>query len=218
MMGPSEQRLRGIVLMALLTAAHTAGWVGVNAGSGSSLLRFDTLLDFRFISPRAMAIAFEEVGGYRRARGDLLGAADAYARCVVLDSTSARRWTLFANAEGLQGNIGVARDAYERAVALGSMDPEVYLNLGIILYDQGQLDAGLREVGEAAAIDSLDPVVSFTLGRMLFEGRKDLTGALPWFERTIRLAPGDSIARSYADRCRAHIVATPPTHVPGVAP
>ena len=218
MMGPSEQRVRGIVLMAMMTVAHTAAWVGVNASGGSSLMRFDALLDFRFISPRAMAIAYEEVGGYRRSRGDLLGAADAYARCVVLDSTNARRWTLFANIEGLQGNIAVARDAYERAIALGSLDPEVYLNLGIILYDQGDLDAGLREVGEAAAMDSLDPVVSFTLGRMLFEGRGDMQRALPWFERTIRLDPADSIARSFADRCRARIEATAPTHVPGAVP
>jgi len=203
MMGPSETRTRGVVLMALMTLAHTAGWVGVNAGVNGSLLRYDALLDFRSVPPRAMAIAFEEVGDYRRARGDLSGAAEAFARCVALDSTNARRWTILGNTQAMQGNAPGARLAYERAIALGSADGEVRMNLGIMLFRQGDTDGAVRRLQEAVALDSTDVNAVCTLGQMLVEGKGDMQGALPWFERALRLEPGNRKARAYADRCRS---------------
>lgn len=202
MMGPSDTRTRGVVLMAMITIAHTAGWVGVNASAGGSLLRYDALLDFRSIPPRAMAIAYEEVGDYRRARGDLSGAAEAFARCVALDSTNARRWTVLGNAQAMQGNAPGARKAYERAIALGSADHEVRMNLGIMLFRQGDVDAAVRRLQEAVALDSADANAACTLGQMLVEGKGDVRGALPWFERALRLDPENRRARAYADRCR----------------
>ncbi len=203
MMGPSETRTRGVVVMAMVTLVQTVGWVGVNAGVNSSLMRFDSLLDFRSIPPRAMAIACEEVGDYRRARGDARGAVAAFAQSAALDSTNARRWTVLANAEAMTGDLPGARLAYERAIRLGSADPEVHMNLGVMLFRQGDIDGALGRLQEAAAMDSTDPDVTFTLGEMLVEGKGDLRGALPWFERTLRLDPGYRHARAYADRCRA---------------
>jgi hypothetical protein len=203
MMGPSETRTRGVVVMALITLVHTAGWVGVNARVEGSLLRFDTLLDFRAISPRAMAIAYEEVGDYRRERRDVSGAVEAFARMVVLDSTNARRWTVFANAEAIAGNAPGARIAYEKAIALGSVDPEAHTNLAIVLFAGGDVDAALDRIRAAVALDTLDATAAYTYGQMLFEGKRDMRGALPWFERALRLDPNDHHAQSYADRCRA---------------
>ena len=211
MMGPSETRTRGVVVMALITVVHTAGWVGVNARGEGSLLRFDALLDFRAISPRAMAIAYEEVGDYRRERRDVHGAVDAFARMVVLDSTNARRWTVLANAEAIAGNGPAARIAYEKAIAWGSVDPETHTNLAIVLFAGGDVDAALGRIRTAVALDTLDATAVYTYGQMLFEGKRDMQGALPWFERALHLDPRNHHARSYADRCRAALgVASPP--------
>ncbi len=212
MMGPSETRTRGVVVMALITIVHTAGWVGVNASAGGSVLRFDTLLDFRSIAPRAMAIAFEEVGDYRRERRDANGAVEAFARMVVLDSTSARRWTVLANAEAMAGNAPAARLAYERAIALGNTDPETHTNLAIVLFAGGDVDAALTRIREAVALDTLDATAAYTYGQMLVEGKADMRAALPWFERALRLDPTDHHAQSYMDRCRAALGATSRHH------
>lgn len=206
----ADDRRRGLVVMAAVTAVHTAGWVGVNAAAGPSIGRFDTLLDFRTLSPRAMAIAIEEVGGYRRERGDMEGAVDAYARLVLLDSTNARRWTLLAGAQAVLGDTPGAQGSYERAAALGSRDPEVFVNLGIILYNQGDPAAATARLREAVACDTLDPAAAFTLGRMMLEGLRDPAGALPWFERTVHLDPAHTQARDLAERCRKAVPAVEP--------
>lgn len=212
MMGPSETRTRGVVLMALITLVHTAGWVGVNAGVDGSLFRFDTLLDFRSIAPRAMAIAFEEVGDYRRERRDMTGAVDAFARMVVLDSTNVRRWTVLANAEAMAGNGPGARIAYERAIALGSTDPEVHTNCAIVLFAGGDVDAALLRAREAVTLDTLDAAAAYTYGQMLVEGKADMRAALPWLERALRLDPTNHHAQLYVDRCRAALGVAAPHH------
>ncbi|MCC6398380.1 MAG: hypothetical protein IT282_15305 [Bacteroidetes bacterium] len=197
LLGPGQARMRGLLIMAVLTGVQTAGWVAVNASTEMSLRRFESLLDFRFQSERAVAIALEEVGGYRRDRGDFEGAADAYAQCVVLDSMNARRWTLLANAAAMSGNP-IAQTSYEKAIALGSEDAEVYLNLGILRYRSGDVREGIRFAREAAARDTLNATIAYTLGRMYEDGARDSLSALPWFLRAVELdsALGDAYKRA----------------------
>jgi tetratricopeptide (TPR) repeat protein len=186
LMGPGQARMRGLLIMVILTGVQTVGWVAVNASTERSLRRFEAVLDFRFQSERAVAIALEEVGGYRRSQNDFEGAADAYAQCVVLDSMNARRWTLLANAATMSGNP-IAQSSYERAIALGSEDPEVYLNLGILRFLSGEVREGIRLAQDAAERDSLNATIAYTLGRMYEDGVRDTLSALPWFLRAVEL-------------------------------
>ena len=187
LVGPSTVRVRGLVVMACLTLLQTAAWIGVNASVRSSLLRFESLLDFRFQSQRAAAIALEEIGGYRRGRNDLEGAASAYAQCVVLDSTNARRWMLLANAAASAGDNQAALSTYQRAIDLGTDDPDAYLNLGILRYNAGDVSGGIRLVEEAFTRDSTRALIPFTIARMYQDGAQDPAAALPWFSRTLLL-------------------------------
>ena len=201
LVGASTVRLRGLVVMACLTMVQTAGWVGVNASVSSSLLRFESLLDFRFQSPRAAAIALEEIGGYRRAQNDHEGAASAYAQCVVLDSTNARRWMLLANAAASAGDNGAARSAYQRAVDLRTDDPDAYLNLGILRYNAGDVSGGIHLVLEAFTRDSTRALIPFTIARMYQDGVHDPGAALPWFSRTLLLDSTHAEALARKDGC-----------------
>jgi tetratricopeptide (TPR) repeat protein len=201
LVGPSTVRVRGLVVMACLTLLQTAAWVGVNASVRSSLLRFESLLDFRFQSQRAAAIALEEIGGYRRGRNDLEGAASAYAQCVVLDSTNARRWMLLANAAASAGDDQAARSAYQRAIDLGTDDPDAYLNLGILRYNAGDVSGGIRLVEDAFTRDSARVLIPFTIARMYQDGAKDPAAALPWFSRTLLLDSTHAEARARKAGC-----------------
>ena len=201
LVGPSEARRRGLVIMTLLTLVQTAGWVAVNSSVGSSVLRFESLLDFRFQSQRAVAIALEELGGYRRGRNDFQGAAEAYSQCVVLDSTNARRWMLLAGAAASAGNTAAARSAYERAVRLHVGDPDAYLNLGILLFNEGDVKGGIRMVQDAVARDTTNVVSTFALGRMYQDGARDPEAALAWFARTLQLDSGHAEARARSVEC-----------------
>jgi len=201
LVGPSSSRVRGLVVMACLTMLQTAAWVGVNASVSGALLRFQSLLDFRFQSQRAAAIALEEIGGYRRDRNDHEGAADAYAQCVVLDSTNARRWLLLANAAVTAGNTGSARLAYERAVALHTDDADAYLNLGILRYNAGDVREGIHLVLEAFSRDSTRALIPFTLARMEQDGAQDPAAALPWLSRTLILDSTHAEARTRQAEC-----------------
>ncbi len=201
LVGPSTVRVRGLVVMACLTLLQTAAWVGVNASVRSSLLRFESLLDFRFQSQRAAAIALEEIGGYRRGRNDLEGAASAYAQCVVLDSTNARRWMLLANAAASAGDNQAARSAYQRAIDLGTDDPDAYLNLGILRYNAGDVSGGIRLVEDAFTRDSARVLIPFTIARMYQDGAKDPAAALPWFARTLLLDSTHAEAKARKAGC-----------------
>ncbi len=200
--GPSEARRRGLVVMVVLTAIQTVGWVAVNASVDRSVRRFESLLDFRFQSPRAAAIALEEMGWYRRTNGDYAGAGSAYAQCVVLDSTNARRWVLLANAGAAAGDTSTARAAFERAIHLGTADPEAYLNLGVLRYHAGDMDQGIRLVRDAIALDTTQTLSLYTLGRMYQDGVRDTLAALHWYTRVLRMDSSHAGARMRAAECR----------------
>jgi tetratricopeptide (TPR) repeat protein len=204
---PGIGRQRVMILMAVFTAALTAGWVALNANEEMSLARFERLLDSRFWSGSALADAYEETGSMYRDRGQLEKATELFARCVMLDSTNARRWVQLAGTIANAGDAPSALRAYERALALGTNDPMAHLNAGILKYQLGRTAEGLAMVRQSVERDSTSASAALTLGTMLLQGGRSDEEALGWLERAERLDPSLEQARKLSMLCRSRIAA-----------
>jgi tetratricopeptide (TPR) repeat protein len=199
-------RKRVMILMALVTAAATGGWIGIGADADDALARFERLQDPRLWPGSALADAYEEVGGYYRDRGQMEKAAESFARCVAADSTNARRWIQLAGTVANMGDGSAALRGYERAMSLGTQDPLAYLNAGILLYQRGRTVEGMGRVRASLALDSACAPAVLTLGTMLLhDGRHD-EEALRWLERAVQLDSSDEDARQRAAFCRRRMI------------
>jgi len=203
-------RQRAMILMAVITAAVTASWISINADADRSLARFERLQDPRLWSGSALADAYEEVGGYQRDRGQMVNAAESFARCVALDSTNARRWVQLAGTVAKMGDASTALRAYERAVDLGTPDPLAHLNAGILLYQCGRAAEGIARVRTSLALDSTCVPAALTLGTLLMQDGRHDAEALRCLERAVRLDPANEEAHQRAALCRNRIFAPGP--------
>jgi cytochrome c-type biogenesis protein CcmH/NrfG len=201
-------RKRVMILMALVTAAATGSWIGIGANADHALERFGRLQDPRLWAGSALADAYEEVGGYYRDRGQMVEAAESFARCVAVDSTNARRWIQLAGTVANMGDGATALRAYDRAMSLGTKDPLAHLNAGIIEYQRGRTAEGIERVRTSLALDPACAPAVLTLGTMLLrDGRHDVE-ALRWLERAVQLDSSDDDARQRAAFCRRRIMAS----------
>jgi hypothetical protein len=205
---PGAGRQRAMILMALFTAALTGGWITINADTEHSRVRFERLLDPRLLPGSALADAYEELGGFYRERQQLNEAAESFARCVVLDSTNARRWTQLGGTLANGGKATMALRAYERAMALGTKDPFAYLNAGIVHYQIGHAAEGMALVRKSLDIDSACAPAALTLGTLLMQDGLHDTEALTWLERAAELEPSSAETQHRVAACRARIVAS----------
>ncbi len=200
-----DPSVRALLFLALLVGLiHAGTWVGVNADEGSAVRRFISLRESPLWSPKARALADEELLAYYRNKHDYAPALAFGLEAAQLDPANNRVWTHLALLYGATGDRTHEIEAYERAIDLGSREAEVYYNLGAI-YGRSPQTVGraLRLTRDAIALDSTNADGYNNYGSLLLAqyGAAAYGEALEYFRRAVVLNPSSPESHYNAGMC-----------------
>ncbi|TSC79629.1 MAG: hypothetical protein G01um101425_560 [Candidatus Peregrinibacteria bacterium Gr01-1014_25] len=147
------------------------------------------------------ALAYNNIGGYRKTIKDIDGALEMFLRATELEPGFSRPFLNIANIERERGNTAAALEWYARAVAaIGTTMPvtpdalTAYYEYGQMLDGLGRVDDALAQFRAAAARDLPHPEAFYNLGVMAHKyGKAD--EAIVALERAVDLAPEFTPAR-----------------------
>jgi hypothetical protein len=190
-------RRRFLILMVGITLLHTMPWLIVNAYGEKSYKRFVMLADQRLWSNRAIAHAYDALGGYFYKYGNHRQALYYYLKYFQLDANNPRLLMNIGIAYAKLGDTLKSNMFIRRAADYGSTDEDVFYHTGVELERQNKPDEALYYLRRGLLLDSTSAVMNNEVGLILLRDKELIGEALPYLERAMRL--DSNLAASYSN-------------------
>ena len=170
-----------------ITALHTIGWITVNAGEESGVLRYRELPDPRLWGTHAHLSAFEELAIYYRGKHDIGNALDCYNRYLRFDSTKGRIYAAIAHLNDLAGDKKSQMMNDEKAIQYGVSYPDIYVELARLYVFDNRMKEARTVLTEGVEKNPESILSNEYLGTFLISYERNYGAALPYFQKMIRI-------------------------------
>jgi tetratricopeptide (TPR) repeat protein len=177
-------RWEALLVVGVVSLAHTIGWVGLSADATASEARFLHLLRHAGNSQHARAYGAGSLAGYYRESGRLEDSLQAFEEASEHDPGNGRYHVARAHVLKLQGDLKAAEAALERAISLTPDRLEATINLGKLYLETGRVNDAKSILSRAVRQNVDSEPALHTLGTAYYR-LGDFEGAERLFSRAV---------------------------------